>query len=1067
MRKILYSLLVGSLLAGPVFSDVKPQAVAVQEIVMSQQLEKLSEWIAELQAGLENEGIEKIWIGGGSARAILDHIYFNKPLKMRDLDVFAIANQEVTEELARRIGEHLSSQSLGKLSENDVRNRPSATPNMPVLQRNDYVAGWGLHWLRNQDEILDLSIYHEEKDLNLNGIFDVDTVMIPLSKEQTLLDWFEEVKKAPYSELHQRQLTYDRFNGYVRWVNHELKVVNWVDIESDPLLKVFRVIRPYAREGIYQLPKEEEASLQYLIQNGEVKNPLQLTRGLLRILDEDNYKEQLKMLRDLGLFKKWLPEFDEPIELKMEESAPQINYGRGSVQANSRLYALLQTLDSRERVSASYTSMAAYSLETALIWMYEGFFDRAPEGKVLEAIKSYEDKEGLKLRMGKIATSRTLSMEEKKALFLRTLFPSEQDRKRVGAITGVFNPLNLGQLEMMKIAINEMVLDELIVVPTMEVGPFEEPINWEERYRMTALGIKEIKEAKMVSSHYRESISQGVESSVERLERDLSGAQFIRVMGSDSLPAFQQSQGKQFNGSENKLLAIIDRKGSEQKTPEALGPFIYRVKEESGRSSHQKPHLGKEVRALLRGGKSANHLLPRGVAEYVNRHHPYGEKEPALNLFTTNTLKKQQALAIFPKLEQINHHLPTIEGNPDEIIQDKLMKAVALRDSNAMVIETFIEVEGVTRGPVTIPVFNRIHSAAPADEKSPRAQITSVIGYAKDPKNFQIYQSSVLGRLDASYMREFDSLQLEHAFIADGEEKPYSELSEERLRVIHPTYIALQQLKLQQPLKELFPGKELPDLTLTAFSPAEKVKLKRILKSKTLKSEDKQKLLLKLYLRHLLEKERHALLKAVDMPEEVLATLEQKEIGLMTGVFNPMHLGHIEAIQHAVEEMALDQLILIPTPATSHNEKPIEWEKRLEMAKLAVGGLSEVKVISSDYETTFQEGTGKVLERLLQEKPNANWVHVMGSDSFKRFHQSQQASLGSQYQVLVIQRSGEAVAPITKPYVYYFQSSENSQLGQEERASSVIRKYRQEGDSISHLVQGPVADYIEKENLYR
>ncbi|NUM41768.1 MAG: hypothetical protein HUU45_09080, partial [Leptospiraceae bacterium] len=76
----------------------------------SPELTAISNRIEEFRANLaQHFGIKDIFVGGGSSRAILDHLYDGKPLEMRDLDIFVVAGREVTEDWARSIGQKLES----------------------------------------------------------------------------------------------------------------------------------------------------------------------------------------------------------------------------------------------------------------------------------------------------------------------------------------------------------------------------------------------------------------------------------------------------------------------------------------------------------------------------------------------------------------------------------------------------------------------------------------------------------------------------------------------------------------------------------------------------------------------------------------------------------------------------------------------------------------------------------------------------------------------------------------------------------------------------------------------
>ena len=68
-------------------------------------------------------------------------------------------------------------------------------------------------------------------------------------------------------------------------------------------------------------------------------------------------------------------------------------------------------------------------------------------------------------------------------------------------------------------------------------------------------------------------------------------------------------------------------------------------------------------------------------------------------------------------------------------------------------------------------------------------------------------------------------------------------------------------------------------------------------------------------------------------------------IGIYGGAFNPPHIGHIRAAEHAVRALELDKLLLIPSSTSPHKPLPVGSatpEQRLEMVKLWAGEKMEV-----------------------------------------------------------------------------------------------------------------------------
>lgn len=197
----------------------------------------------------------------------------------------------------------------------------------------------------------------------------------------------------------------------------------------------------------------------------------------------------------------------------------------------------------------------------------------------------------------------------------------------------------------------------------------------------------------------------------------------------------------------------------------------------------------------------------------------------------------------------------------------------------------------------------------------------------------------------------------------------------------------------------------------------------------------------------------------------------RKRIGIFTGVFNPIHSGHIEVIQNAIKAGQLDVIYIVPTPATTHNEKPIEWKHRLEMARMATEGISEVRVIDPSYLTALNINTGEAIRKLQADLGTGNsFVQVMGLDSFERYHHAGRYDKTAKNEILVMARGGGAL-PLPETEIgsnlIYFDKQKTENFKEENRSSTQIRNILETGGSIKKLVSEKVEQYIHKNSLYK
>src|SRR5687767_14410149 len=92
--------------SGPHLPRKSPRMHRMKALPVRQLSATVSLVAAELR---DRFGLTKLSVGGGSAPALLDHIFSGTALRMRDFDLVLVADQTVEEDLARRIGEALDS----------------------------------------------------------------------------------------------------------------------------------------------------------------------------------------------------------------------------------------------------------------------------------------------------------------------------------------------------------------------------------------------------------------------------------------------------------------------------------------------------------------------------------------------------------------------------------------------------------------------------------------------------------------------------------------------------------------------------------------------------------------------------------------------------------------------------------------------------------------------------------------------------------------------------------------------------------------------------------------------
>lgn len=255
----------------------------------------------------------------------------------------------------------------------------------------------------------------------------------------------------------------------------------------------------------------------------------------------------------------------------------------------------------------------------------------------------------------------------------------------------------------------------------------------------------------------------------------------------------------------------------------------------------------------------------------------------------------------------------------------------------------------------------------------------------------------------------------------------------------------------------------------------------RILRSKIIGSAEKLQLLARSVLRRVPPaKQEIVMAKAApnlsrlfggNKRGEIAAYLRQLRVAFFTGVFNPLHNGHVLVVRSGVEQMVVDRIHVLPTVHTTHNEVPINWLHRRNMINAGLFFIPEFVEVDTAFRSAFEKGTGEALALLFSRyrKNAVQWIHCMGADSFARFveHGYLDAYAKASKSVLLVEREGVEQPPIPPAYaniVYALIPDAGASTG---NSSTKVRKAIAAHEEYAHMVPAMVKSYIEMYELYR
>ena len=196
------------------------------------------------------------------------------------------------------------------------------------------------------------------------------------------------------------------------------------------------------------------------------------------------------------------------------------------------------------------------------------------------------------------------------------------------------------------------------------------------------------------------------------------------------------------------------------------------------------------------------------------------------------------------------------------------------------------------------------------------------------------------------------------------------------------------------------------------------------------------------------------------------------ELGILGGTFNPPHIGHLVMVQEALDQLALDRVVLMPVAHPPHKEAPEDpgAAVRLDLCRLAVAAAERVEVSDLEIERGGASYTVDTLRALHERVPEHALTFIVGGDmahSLPSWREPE--AVLDLARLAVAERDGlrrddiaERLEPLHSGDRLAFFDMPRIDL-----SSSAIRARVAAGRPIRYLVPDPVIAAIRSRRLYR
>ncbi|MBC7960231.1 MAG: nicotinate (nicotinamide) nucleotide adenylyltransferase [Vallitaleaceae bacterium] len=198
-----------------------------------------------------------------------------------------------------------------------------------------------------------------------------------------------------------------------------------------------------------------------------------------------------------------------------------------------------------------------------------------------------------------------------------------------------------------------------------------------------------------------------------------------------------------------------------------------------------------------------------------------------------------------------------------------------------------------------------------------------------------------------------------------------------------------------------------------------------------------------------------------------------KNIAILGGTFNPVHLAHLSMVQAVYATNLFDEIVWMPTGDPPHKEERVIVNKlhRWHMCLCAIEGINYLSISNLELNRTGKTYTVETIQTLKDAFPTNDYYLIIGADSLLDLPKWYQFEvLLTICKFVVIKRPG--FENTFESQLDFLRNQHGAKIQVVDMplmniSSSDIRQLCSINRPIDHLVPTTVADYIEQQKLYK
>lgn len=190
-------------------------------------------------------------------------------------------------------------------------------------------------------------------------------------------------------------------------------------------------------------------------------------------------------------------------------------------------------------------------------------------------------------------------------------------------------------------------------------------------------------------------------------------------------------------------------------------------------------------------------------------------------------------------------------------------------------------------------------------------------------------------------------------------------------------------------------------------------------------------------------------------------------LGIFGGTFNPIHHGHLVAVQESMLEVSLDRVLFVPTHNPPHKPSPkVSSTHRTRMTERALRNNDRMKVSRIELEREGPSYSINTIEALRKKYPDDRFYLMIGGDELVQFTEWKDwESILNQCDLIGMNRPGTDENQSTDHDV--MDNTRFVDIPEIEISSTLIRNRLQDGQPAEFFLPESVHEYIKEHQLYR